>query len=275
MGELTPKKHFGQNFLVNPGMQNKVIAVLADIIDKKHGLSIVEIGPGRGDLTQHIVEFDRQVLALEIDKDAVELLENKFEKQKNFVVLECDAMKLLAKSEKEVGLILPKQFVLFANLPFNVGSRILMDLPIYFPGIEFAVILQKEVIKKFNKKNSLTFFGAFVSLFWDLQSKFDISKGNFFPSPKVTSSMVVGIPKGLKYKTFKKRKKAQQTLKKLFIHPKKTVANNLKNLGWGRTQIEGFFKETGFEDKIRLNWDNYEEVLSAVLDFEGECSKNK
>jgi len=88
-----------------------------------------------------------------------------------------------------------QNFILFASLPYNVGSRILVEMALNYPDCPFCVIVQKEVAIKILPSSNLTFFGAFLGLFYDFEKVFDISGGSFSPAPKVTSSLLVGVPK--------------------------------------------------------------------------------
>lgn len=264
--DFNAKKKFGQNFLVNPKMQQKVVDCMGGIVDQSEAKIILEVGPGMGDLTQHIVNFGAELKAYEIDPEAVEYLKNRFSKE-SLSVVEEDFLAVLKKGE------LSEDFVLLSNLPFNVGSRILVDLAVYYPQVYFAVILQKEVAQKTRKDKDFTFFGAWLNLFWDLKKQFNIAPGNFYPSPKVYSTMFVGRPKKqLKVKNYKLRIEMKETLKKLFANPKKTLSNNLKNLGWGKEEVKAFFTQNNLAQNLRLDWQNYEELLDLICMFQKQIS---
>ena len=275
------KKKFGQNFLVNKDYQDRVIEIMGKVVNQFPDRSILEVGPGKGDLTQFYFDFDRQVYAMEIDKEAVDHLQNRFEPQDKFTLLETDALKNLRPdflTEKKI----PQDFVLLANLPFNVGSRILVDLGVYFPNTPMAIVLQKEVVEKLTKTHNFTFFSAFLSLFWDFKVGVVLPRHVFSPQPKVKSALVVGKPKNyeiekmsythqsfydrlIQSETF--RLKVRDTLKKLFSFPNKTLVNNLKQLGWSSDNINKFLDSANIDTKTRLERDNYTEILIAVLNM--------
>jgi 16S rRNA (adenine1518-N6/adenine1519-N6)-dimethyltransferase len=267
-----PKKKFGQNFLVDQNVKEKFFQKTSPLVEKFKDLDfILEIGPGQGDLTEYFLLFKKQIVALEIDTEIIEILNKKFGEEENLKVFNIDALDLFEGKLKSSPLHNNEgfeNFILLANLPFNVGSRIMVDLPILKPATPFAVVLQKEVARKSTKLNEdFQFFGAWLNLFWKTKVLMNISPGSFYPRPKVYSSVLQGIPKEVlpEYlNTQEKRLIAKDVLKKLFANPKKTLFNNLKNLNWSNQKIETFFEKNNLDKNLRLNSENYEGVLVKV-----------
>lgn len=311
--ELVAKKRFGQNFLINNGIKSKVLENFKKLKTEFPEIgNILEIGPGKGDITELLLAecilSKHNFTALEIDPEAIEFLQNKFntvfdpefwqnkndlENLENTKIRKAenwlqfgDALELTTNKK------LPfENFILFSSLPYNVGSRIIVELVINYPQCPFCVIVQKEVATKTSIKSNLTFFGAFLGLFYDFDKVFDIVGGNFQPAPKVTSSLLIARPKQLLktrqnlknnypnshelgyklsecqlekiLKTVENRQKICQTLKTLFGMPSKTLGNNLKPLGWGKDKINLFLDENNWQ-KTRLSWDNYKEILMKI-----------
>ena len=267
MNQLEAKKKFGQNFLVDKNAQDRVKSAMLSLVNRYEGRLIVEIGPGQGDMTQHIIDFGRQLVALEIDPEAVQIIQNRFNDYQNLTLIRTDATRSIT-SENDHLKNLDNNFILLASLPYNVGSRILVDMGVNYNTIPFCVILQKEVINKVVRRDTFTFFGAWLNLFWDLKNMLDLSPSVFSPKPKVYSGLMQGIPKvdlPLIYKDLENRKLAKDILKKLFANPSKTLANNLKNLDWSGDQVAEFMTNNNLDSKTRLGWDNYEHILSQVL----------
>ena len=231
---------------------------------------IIEIGPGQGDISKRAVFWSKRLIAIEIDPEAVEYL-TKTIIQPNFELIQADAMQLFEDLETNN---LPLDFTLISSLPYHIGSRILVDLAINCPHINFGVIHQKEVIIKTqsnpNLDQKLTFFGAWLNLFWDCKYCFDLSPHCFNPKPKVHSAFLQGISNSSQnldwLNTPQKRTQAKNTLKLIFSNPKKTLVNNLKNLDWSQTKILSFIKENCNADyNTRLNWGNYKAILEAIV----------
>ncbi len=244
------KKKFGQNFLTSPIHQDKLKNAVARHYNPN--LPMVEIGPGAGDLTQHIAQYNP--LLIEIDEEACQLLQSKFS---GLTILHGDALRMLTAHSPKI----PKDFYLFSNLPYNVGSRILMELGQQYPQTPFTVILQAEVAHKTRTSEHFTFFGAWLNYVWDTKVLFGISKGNFTPAPRVDSAALQGTPKARDAASLPIK---FSILKKLFALPKKTLSNNLKQLGWDSVQVEVFLTAHNLPPNTRLNWDNYAQILDQL-----------
>ena len=310
---LKAKKQFSQNFLVDKKAKSRVLGAmsqLCDYADPNYVLPIVEIGPGAGDLTEEILNWKRSVIALELDTEAMEYLNENLVRE-NLTLIQCDAMKVIESGELSFashaianqskvkiplsrggseadGVLLveggksrtnncdsnqtlPTNFILLSALPYQVGSRILVDLAVRYPHVSFGCIHQREVVKKTVPADGFGFFGAWLKLFWETEYKFDLAPHCFNPQPKVYSTFFTGKTKNLHtsqlFSTIESRRKAKDILKKLFSFPSKTLANNLKTLDWSKEKIQTFL-ESNFEkpNNIRLDWSNYELVLTKILE---------
>ena len=117
------KKSFGQNFLIDQNYISKIISAL----NPQENETIIEIGAGRGALTEKLLESGANIFAIELDKDLIPLLQEKFGHFKNFNLVERDALKLdfneLTKTEDQR----PKT-KLVANLPYYISTAILQKL---------------------------------------------------------------------------------------------------------------------------------------------------
>jgi len=218
-----------------------------------------------------MISKDRCFVGYDIDLDAVSFVKNRLASVTgDFEIIHADFYDLLKKSK------LPESFAFVSNMPFNLGSRVLFDMAIYYPNTYFNIILQKEVVQKTRKDKSFTLFGAWIRLWWKTTIGFSISPGNFRPHPKVYSANMTGTPCIdiiKKYNSIEKRKKLLLILKSLFANPKKTLSNNLKNLKWSKEKIDKFYDKNSLDNNLRLSWQNYEELLDII--YSEECSRNK
>jgi 16S rRNA (adenine1518-N6/adenine1519-N6)-dimethyltransferase len=300
--QINPKKKFGQNFLVNQPIRERVVTFMRQIVTDYSDLNILEIGPGQGDLTHYLAGFERSVVALEIDPEAMVFLTDKFKNEPNLKIIQADGLRAMEaqiqssnskiqsfqNQSRPSPVILGtknqsgdesfsisqafKHSILLANLPFNVGSRILVDLPVLAPNAPFCVILQKEVAQKTLKNKDFTLFGAWLNLFYECKILMDLPPQAFYPQPRVVSALLVGRPKLLqnsKFKTqnlenFQYRREALVVLKKLFANPRKTLASNLRNLGWSKERVDNFIRSHNLEPETRLNWNNYDIILELI-----------
>jgi 16S rRNA (adenine1518-N6/adenine1519-N6)-dimethyltransferase len=273
MNHVNPKKHFSQNFLVDQNAKERVSSAMKEIADL-NDIELIEIGPGQGDMTLEAIKWKKKFTALEIDQEAIDYLATIITHDQ-CQIIKCDAMKLIENPLKAIELqdgteyFLPKDFALISSLPYHIGSRILVDLAIHYPHINFGVIHQKEVVLKTQSNGNFSFFGAWLNLFWNCNYKFDISPHCFSPQPKVFSSFMQGITKNSQniewLSTVDKRNKAKSILKKLFTYPSKTLGNNLKLLDWDKPKIDIFLEQFEGNQKTRLSWVNYAEVLKRIV----------
>jgi len=306
---IKAKKHFGQNFLVSRYHLDLLEEKVKDFLAKTSPESILEIGPGMGALTEIVARStDKYIECWEIDPEAIEFLVSSYVIDKIHLI-QRDAIEYLnqvLKSGGEADKILrfaqddtgkvqddssiePKAIVeaslsrhdkskevltdcvLISNLPYNVGSRVLIDLACLDSApLGFLVMLQKEVGQKLTaKEKNINMLGGFLRLFYDFKILADFPRSAFSPQPNIVSVLVQGVLKkdlksGLQNYP---NTKILETMKKLLIYPSKTVANNLKNLDWSKEQIELFFEVNKLDKNIRLEWGNYEMILGLVLDI--------
>lgn len=186
-----PSKRFGQHFLRSGELLER-IADAAQICEKD---SVLEIGAGLGDLTLHLARRAKEVLALELDKRLFEILEQRATAASNIRILHQDALRFpLPDGLKEMGR--PRKVV--ANLPYNVGTRILMRLAAHPSEIDLmALMFQKEVAERITAQAGSKAYGSLsvlLALNWDCRMVFKVAPGAFRPSPKVESALVVLTP---------------------------------------------------------------------------------
>ena len=171
------KKKFGQNFLIDKNILNKIINLI-----KKNDLRILEIGPGSGLLTDFILKKKPNKLTLiEIDKDLINLLENKF---KNF-----DFVKIINFDFLKID-IQNKYDLIVSNLPYNISSQILAKFcTINNKPDEMILMFQKEFADKLMEKK-LNSLNALVNCFYKMQYEFRVSRNYFRPIPKIDSAVL-------------------------------------------------------------------------------------
>jgi len=185
------KKRFGQHLLIAPGVIKKIV----DQIGIKPEDIIVEIGVGTGQLTEEILSRNpRKLYGIEIDPEAYPLIEKRFSEYKNFQLIKKDFfdVNLFELSEG-------KKIKVVGNLPYNVASLILVNMPFYIDIIQLCVfMLQKEVAEKLiarPKTKQYTFLSVFIQTFFDVEYLMSVPARFFKPPPKVTSAVVKMTPK--------------------------------------------------------------------------------
>jgi len=182
---MRTKKSLGQNFLTNVGAARRIVSLL----QLQPGDSVMEIGAGRGDLTVHLVESNADILAVELDKDLVKTLRERFSQYNNFHLVEAD---ILTVDPGQVGH--SSEFKLVGNIPYNISSAIIewaIKQRRYFP--EVVLTVQKEVGERIIAGKGNKQYGSlsvFVQLFYSAKKIFILKPGSFFPKPKVSSVVI-------------------------------------------------------------------------------------
>ena len=181
-----PLKKFGQNFLTNPYYQQKIVAAL----DIQNTDNIVEIGPGKGALTEIIMhKAPQRFRAVEIDRRWCEELRQKFGNK--IEVIEDDFLNLdLISFCKEAD----DKLKIIGNIPYNITSPILFKLIDNFRIIKTAVLMtQKEVAQRIAAPPGNKDYGI-LSVISQTYSKVElllnVKRGNFFPVPSVDSAVL-------------------------------------------------------------------------------------
>ena len=181
--EQQARKRFGQNFLVDPNAVSR-IAKLGGV---KPGTRVLEIGPGLGALTRALAEAGGTVHAIELDRDLAEYLEGALP---DLVLTRGDAMK------EDLELAAPGEgWVCCANLPYNVGTRILLRLlPLSPKFTRLVLMFQREVANRIVAEPRTKAYGS-LSIMCQAFSKprygFTLPPEAFHPAPKIHSSVVV------------------------------------------------------------------------------------
>ena len=183
-----PKKSLGQNFLIDKNISKKIVN-LTKINNKK----IIEIGPGKGFLTDEILSRKpKKLTIIEIDQYLFLLLKEKYRDVKNIEVINHDALKYNYKENFNGETII-------SSLPYNISIKLIINwLKMKNHFAELILMIQKEVAKKMSyknnlKKNRLNCLIENTSNVFNIE--FHVSKNVFFPKPKIDSSVIKIIPK--------------------------------------------------------------------------------
>jgi 16S rRNA (adenine1518-N6/adenine1519-N6)-dimethyltransferase len=232
MQKVKPLKRFGQNYLHDKNIIKKIVSE----INPQRDDTIVEIGPGRGALTELIYCKTENFIAVEIDSRVIEDLKSKFPElnliQNDF--LKVDISTIINSNKQKLRVI--------GNIPYNLTSSIIFKTIRNAEFIEDAILMvQNEVAKRMTAKKGSKDYGiltVILNYFTDTQVCFIVSPNAFYPKPKVTSAIV-----HLRFKelTISKNKREMfiNVVKACFGNRRKTLKNSLSN---------SIFKELNFSD---------------------------
>ena len=188
---IKPKKSLGQNFLIDRNILEKIIGVAK--IEKK---SILEVGPGTGNLTSYILKNNpKKVFLVEKDESLVSFLSNEFNDK--VTIINDD---ILNVDEKKIS---KDKLIVFGNLPYNISTEILCKWILNLNTNDFwfdclILMFQKEVANRIISKFNSNQYGRLSVLSnWklDITKICDIKPNSFYPKPKVDSSLLYFKPK--------------------------------------------------------------------------------
>ena len=215
---IIPKKSLGQNFLTDQNIIDKII----DIVEIKNK-SILEIGPGTGNLTKNIFnKSPKKIILIEKDKKLAEILKEKLDSK--IKVINEDVL-IINENNLDKDIL-----TVFGNLPYNISTEILCKWILNIKNNKFwfdnlILMFQKEVadriVANFNTKN----YGRLsIITNWKLEVKkiCDVKPYSFFPIPKVDSSVLLFKPK-LNFFPIKDSKNLEKLTRVFFMHRRKMI----------------------------------------------------
>jgi 16S rRNA (adenine1518-N6/adenine1519-N6)-dimethyltransferase len=181
---VRPKKHLGQHFLTDRNIAGKIVAQVAGEPER-----VCELGPGTGILTGPLLELDflKELILLEIDKESVEYLHDHFQDER-LKVVEADFLKT------ELSDVFSESFTLIGNFPYNISSQIFFKVLEYRNLVpEVVGMIQKEVAERIVAKPGNKTYGilsVLLQTWYDVTYCFTVNEGVFHPPPKVKSAVI-------------------------------------------------------------------------------------
>ncbi len=186
---FTFSKSLGQNFLINPSVCPK----MAEQSGAKKGVGVIEVGPGIGVLTCQLAERADRVVAIELDKRLLPVLDETLAEYDNIKIINDDILKIDLKKLIETELS-GMEVVVCANLPYYITSPVIMKLlEDRLPINALTVMVQKEAAQRICEEVGSRQSGAVtvaVNYYAKPQILFGVSAGSFMPAPKVDSAVI-------------------------------------------------------------------------------------
>lgn len=253
MGNFEFKKKFGQNFLTDKNLLEQIV--------EKAGVSsddvVVEIGAGKGALTEVLARHAKKVVSFEIDKELVDLLTEKFNGT-NVQMCFADIMKI---SDDELKILVGGEFKLVANLPYYITSPIITRFLKNEDMISCTVMVQEEVADRIIASPKTKDYGVLSVIcgcYGKPEKVLRVNRKMFFPVPNVDSA-VVKITRKENTKIYSEQ--FFDFVKKAFSMRRKKLSTNLESQKISKSEIENMLLKKGFSSTIRA------EELS-IADFE-------
>lgn len=223
---FTPRKRFGQHFLHDPG----VIQHIVDVIAPTPTDTMVEIGPGLGALTRHVLPLVERLNVIELDRDVIPELQAVCENLGDLIIHQADALKFDFADLTDK----PADLRLIGNLPYNISTPLIFHLIKYAPLIkDMYFMLQKEVVERMSAMPGDDAYGrlsVMVQYYCQVHFLFTVKPGAFNPPPKVDSAIVALQPhRELPFAAVDETLFAD-VVREAFNHRRKVLRNSLKPL---------------------------------------------
>jgi 16S rRNA (adenine1518-N6/adenine1519-N6)-dimethyltransferase len=218
----TPRKRFGQNFLVDRNYVAKIVAA----IDPHPGDNVVEIGPGQAALTRALIEKAGRMHAIEIDRDLAARLAAEYPPER-LALHVADALDFdFAALGFELRVV--------GNLPYNISTPILFRLASFAPQLrDLHLMLQKEVVARMTAAPATKDYGrlsVMLQVAFRVERLFVVPPGAFFPAPKVDSAVVRMVPLGAESPKLADEALFARVVAAAFGQRRKTLRNALSEL---------------------------------------------
>lgn len=251
--KITANKKLGQNFLIDDDVINKIIE--ASQINKDD--LVIEIGPGLGTLTSKLLENAGKVIAVELDKKMITILEDRFKLYNNFVLLNEDILKVDLRKLINDNILDLKKVKIVANLPYYITTPIIMKLLEDRLNIEsITVMVQKEVADRITAKPGEKLSGA-ITYSVDYYSKAEkivfVDKKCFIPSPEVDSEVIRLVIREKPEIELLDEETFFKIIKASFMQRRKTLINGIMNSGIikDKEKIKEIIEGIGLDVNIR------------------------
>jgi 16S rRNA (adenine1518-N6/adenine1519-N6)-dimethyltransferase len=260
---ISPLKHLGQNFLLNPNICQKIIQAVRDIAAE----TVVEVGPGLGALTDSFLEGDENLTLIELDQGLVEFWNKKFEgfgdkKQ----IIHCDALKF---SWDQIDF--KKPTCLMSNLPYSIAASMVIEIS----GLKsssfdrMVLMFQKEVAERFQagvNTEDYAMPSVVAQAFWKIEKLIDAGPQDFFPVPHVGSRVLVFDRKETKVAN---PRAFVSFVKQAFSQRRKKMINNLSTIS-SPEAIEKALASLGYSTDVRAQEVTVENFISLYWALKSE-----
>jgi len=268
MYDLKAKKRFGQNFLVDESIIDKIV--------EKSNINnedvVIEIGPGLGNLTEKLIEKAKIVLAFEIDEDMVKVLNGRFKEVSNFILVNKDILKVNLRDVLTQNNIQFNNIKIVANLPYYITTPIMFKIFEEANYIEsMTIMVQKEVADRIVASPKSKNYGVLTvntKYYGEAVKLFDVPNTCFIPSPNVTSSIVkINI---CNHYVVKNEEIFFKLVKASFAQRRKKLINSLENSNvfkLPKEKLKEILIKNGVEENLRaeeISIDTYVDIANMI-----------
>ncbi len=256
------RKRFGQNFLVD----QSVLQGILDAVHPQPGEHLVEIGPGKGALTDYLAERSEKLSVIELDRDLVPWLIVKFERHPGFQLFQADALKFdfagLAQADQPLRIV--------GNLPYNISTPLIFHLLSHVGLVhDMHFMLQKEVVERMAAVSGDKAYGRLsimVQYYCAVEQLFEVPPSAFDPAPKVDSAIVRLVPHRHLLYPAQHIKTLEKLVNVAFQQRRKTLRNALKQL-LPVAMIDALPVDTGLRPE-NISLEQFVELSNVIGDLD-------
>lgn len=237
-----PRKRFGQHFLHDPGVIDRIMAAIRPL----PGQRLVEIGPGLGALTIPLLQAAGELDAVELDRDLPELLQARCQGIGTLRLYQADALTFNFATLRGAG----SRLRMVGNLPYNIATPLLFHLLTQAPHLhDLHFMLQREVAERMAAGPGDAAYGrlsVMIQYRCRVEALFTVGPGAFQPPPKVQSAVVRLVPRETSPVAVHDEARFAEVVRRAFAQRRKTLRNSLREV-LDATQI----KAAGIEPGVR------------------------
>ena len=237
--DVHPNKRLGQNFLFD---EQSLQTIASEVTSED---TVIEIGPGLGTLTAILAEKASKVIAVELDSNMVQILEDRFKLYNNVQIIQDDILHV------DIDKIAPKAKIV-ANLPYYITTSIIIKL-LNTNIKDITILIQKEVAERIcaepgtKKAGAITYY---VKYYADSKIVANVPKECFIPSPEVESAVVKITKRNEKAVKVNNEKLFFDIIKTNFTQRRKTILNSLSSI-IDKEVLKNILKECKIEEVER------------------------
>ena len=247
------KKRLGQNFLID----GQTISDIIDFADIKPDDTVIEIGPGVGFVTEQLIKHAKNVIAIELDEEAIKELEKL--NAPNLKIIHNDILKqdLSELSEGKIKIV--------ANIPYYITSPILVHLLGEIDDLnnknrnkitDILLMVQEEVARRMvateNSPSKQYGLLTILSQFWaDVKIMKLVGRRSFFPAPKVNSALVKLVVREKPLLELSDYSHFRKVIKGAFAQRRKNIKNCLVSAGFNKEKVQNALQKLGLDENIR------------------------
>ncbi|MDB5266762.1 MAG: hypothetical protein JWN89_577 [Parcubacteria group bacterium] len=258
---MRPKKSLGQHFLTSTGAIDDILDA-ADITEED---LVLEVGPGKGVLTEKLVEYAEKVMAIEKDSELIPLLKEKFKKEIKNKKLEIAEQDILEFDPREIK---KGEYKLVANLPYYItGLFIRKFLETEFQPERMVLMLQKEVAERIARSEKESILSISVKAYGTPRYVKTVKAGSFYPVPNVDSAILAITDISKEFFTGFSEEHFFKLLHAGFQSKRKKLSSNL-SLVAPKSKVLEAFKSLKLDENVRaedVDLENWRRLAVALV----------